>query len=248
MSSELTDYFAGAIAERYDAGSPEMFEPHVLGPTVGLLAELAGDGPVLELAIGTGRVALPLHDRGVAVYGIDLSADMVEQLRTKPGGNDVEVTIGDFASATVGPKGDFTLVYLVFNTIGNLTTQNAQVAAFQNAAAHLKVGGAFVIEVGVPDLQRLPPGETDHVFHRDADHVGVDEHDVATQRLVSHHYTRVGDHFELVSMPFRYVWPSELDLMARIAGLRLRDRWAGWTKAPFTAESRSHVSVWEKTG
>lgn len=247
MSSDLPDYFAGAIAEQYDAGSPEMFEPHVLGPTVDLLAELAGDGPVLELAVGTGRVALPLHDRGVAVYGIDLSADMVAQLRAKPGGEDIEVTIGDLASATVGPKGEFALAYLVFNTIANLTTQDAQVAAFQNAATHLRVGGTFVIEVGVPDLQRLPPGETDVVFHRDADHVGVDELDVVTQRMVSHHYNRVGGHYELVSVPFRYVWPAELDLMARIAGLRLRDRWGGWTKAPFTAESRSHVSVWEKT-
>ena len=173
---------------------------------------------------------------------------MVAQLRAKPGGDGIEVTIGDFATATVGPTGDFTLAYLVFNTIGNLTTQDAQVEAFRNAASHLRTGGAFVVETGVPDLQRLPPGQTDIVFHRDADHVGVDEHDVVTQRLVSHHYNRVGDRYELTSLPFRYVWPSELDLMARIAGLRLRDRWAGWTRAPFTAESRSHVSVWEKAG
>jgi SAM-dependent methyltransferase len=248
MSAELPDRFAGAIAERYDAGSPEMFAPAVLGPTVDLLAELAGDGPALELAVGTGRVALPLHERGVDVYGIDLSADMVAQLRGKPGGDDVEVTIGDLTTATVGPRGEFTLAYLVFNTIGNVTTQDAQVAAFENAARHLAPGGCFVIEVEVPDLQRLPPGRTDLVFHRDADHVGVDEYDVARQGLVSHHYTRVGEHFEVVSMPFRYVWPAELDLMARIAGLRLRDRWAGWTKEPFTADSRSHVSVWEKNG
>jgi len=248
MSSEPSDHFSGAIAERYDAGSPKMFEPHVLGPTVDLLAELTADGPTLELAIGTGRVALPLKERGVDVYGIDLSPDMVAQLRAKPGGVDIEVTIGDLAAATVGPKGDFTLAYLVFNTIGNLTTQDAQVAAFQNAAAHLRVGGTFVIETGVPDLQRLPAGQTDVVFHRDADHVGIDEYDVLTQRLVSHHYSRVGDHYELVSVPFRYVWPSELDLMARVAGMRLRDRWAGWEREPFTAESRSHVSVWEKTG
>ena len=248
MSSRLPDHFAGATAEHYDAGSPEMFAAEVLGPTVDLLADLAGDGPALELAIGTGRVALPLHDRGVDVYGIDLSADMVAQLRAKPRGDEIEVAIGDFATTTVGPLGHFALAYLVFNTIGNVTTQDAQVATFQNAAAHLTVGGAFVIETGVPDLQRVVPGETDHVFHRDASHVGIDEHDVVTQRLVSHHYSRVGDHYELVSVPFRYVWPSELDLMARIAGLRLRDRWDGWTKQPFTAESRSHVSVWEKTG
>ena len=248
MSTELPDHFAGAVAERYDAGSPEMFAPDVLGPTVDLLAGLAGAGPALELAIGTGRVALPLHERGVDVYGIDLSPDMVAQLRAKPGGDDVEVVIGDFATAAVGPKGDFTLAYLVFNTIGNLTTQDAQVDAFRNASAHLRPGGTFVIETGVPDLRRLTPGETDIVFHRDAEHVGVDELDVVTQRMVSHHYNRVGDHYELVSVPFRYVWPSELDLMARIAGMRLRDRWAGWNREAFTAQSRSHVSVWEKTG
>ena len=248
MSSQLPDHFAGAVAERYDAGSPEMFAPDVLGPTVELLAELAGDGPALELAVGTGRVALPLHERGVDVYGIDLSPDMVARLRAKAGGDDIEVAIGDLASATVGPQGHFALAYLVFNTIGNLTTQDAQVDAFRNASAHLRTGGTFVIETGVPDLRRLPPGQTDIVFHRDADHVGVDELDVVSQRMVSHHYNRVGDHFEMVSFPFRYVWPSELDLMARIAGLRLRDRWGGWTRQPFTAESRSHVSVWEKTG
>ena len=248
MTSEQPDHFAGPIAERYDAGSVEMFAPEVLGPTVDLLAELAAGGPVLELAIGTGRVALPLHERGMDVYGIDLSPDMVAQLRAKPGGEDIEVAIGDFATATVGPKGEFALAYLVFNTIGNVTTQDAQVATFQNAATHLRVGGSFVIETGVPDLQRVVPGETDHVFHRDAEHLGVDEHDVVTQRLVSHHYNRVGDHYELVSVPFRYVWPSELDLMARLAGMRLGDRWAGWTRQPFTGESRSHISVWEKTG
>src|SRR5215203_2943028 len=191
MTAELPDHFAGAIAERYDARSPEMFAPAVLGPTVDLLAELAGDGPALELAIGTGRVALPLHERGVDVYGIDLSVDMVAQLRAKPGGSGIEVTIGDFATATVGPRGDFALAYLVFNTIGNLTTQDAQVDTFRNAAAHLRAGGTFVVETGVPDLQRLPPGQTDLVFHRDADHVGVDELDVVTQRMVSHHYNRV---------------------------------------------------------
>ena len=248
MPSQLPDHFAGAVAERYDAGSPEMFAPDVLGPTVDLLAELAGHGPALELAIGTGRVALPLHERGVDVHGIDLSPDMVAQLRAQPGGDDIEVAIGDISSTTVGPKGHFTLAYLVFNTIGNLTTQDAQVEAFRNASAHIRTGGTFVVETGVPDQQRLPPGLTDIVFHRDADHVGVDELDVVTQRMVSHHYNRVGDHFELVSVPFRYVWPAELDLMAQIAGLRLRDRWAGWTKEPFTAASRSHVSVWEKTG
>ena len=247
MPAELPDHFAGAVAARYDAGSPEMFHPEVLGPTVDLLAELAGPGPVLELGIGTGRVALPLRERGVDVHGIDLSSDMVAQLRAKPGGVDVEVTVGDFATATVGPVGGFTLAYLVFNTIGNVTTQDAQVATFQNAATHLAPGGRFVIEVGVPDLRRLPPGQTDVVFHRSADHVGIDEYDVVGQGLVSHHWNQVGDRFELVSVPFRYVWPAELDLMARLAGMRLRHRWSGWDRAPFTADSTAHVSVWEKT-
>jgi SAM-dependent methyltransferase len=224
-----------------------MFSPAVLDPTVDLLVDLAGVGPALELGIGTGRVALPLRRRGVDVHGIELSPAMAEQLRAKPGGEDIPVTIGDFATATAGPVGSFRLAYLVFNTIGNLVTQDAQVACFQNAADHLATGGCFVIEVGVPELQRLPPGESDHVFHRDANHVGIDEYDVVTQRLVSHHYTRVGDRYELLSVPFRYVWPSELDLMARIAGMRLRDRWASWTRDPFTAESTSHVSVWEKS-
>ena len=246
MSSQLPDYFAGAIAEQYDAGSPEMFEPHVLGPTVGLLAELAGDGPVLELAIGTGRVALPLHDRGVAVYGIDLSADMVEQLRAKPGGEDIDVTIGDLASATVGPKGEFALAYLVFNTIANLTTQDAQVACFRNAAAHLQPGGCFVIESDVPDLQRLPPGETVKPFDVSANHLGFDEFDIAHQGLISHHFSLVEGAWQRNSVPFRYVWPAELDLMAQLAGMALRERWADWTRVPFTADPRRHVSVWEK--
>jgi SAM-dependent methyltransferase len=221
-----------------------MFDPAVVDPVVDFLAGLAGEGAALELGIGTGRIAIPLSRRGVAVHGIDLSPQMVAQLRAKPGAEGVGVTVGDFATTRV--EGRFSLAYLVFNTIGNVTTQDAQVAAFENAARHLAPGGCFVIEVEVPDLQRLPPGRTDLVFHRDADHVGVDEFDVVRQGLVSHHYTRVGDHYEAVSMPFRYVWPSELDLMARIAGMRLRERWSGWRREPFTSDSGQHVSVWEK--
>jgi SAM-dependent methyltransferase len=233
------DFFGPEIAARYDAESAEMFAPEVLGPTVDRLQALAGGGPALELAIGTGRVALPLAARGVPVSGIELSEAMVAQLRAKPGGDAIPLTIGDMAGATI--EGRFRLVYLVFNSIGNLVTQDAQVACFANAAAHLEPGGCFVVEVGVPQLQRLPPGETHQVFAAADGYFGIDEIDVVTQRLVSHHVTASG----LESAPFRYVWPSELDLMARLAGMRLRDRWADWDGSPFTAESRKHVSVWE---
>ena len=236
-------YFDEAVAATYDEDSAERFDAAVLEPAVDFLAELAGSGSALEFAIGTGRVALPLAKRGVPMHGIDMSAAMVERLRAKPGG-DIPVTIGDFATTRV--DGSFSLVYLVYNTIGNLTTQEAQVACFRNAAVHLEPGGTFVVEVGVPELQRLPPGETGQVFHMGEDRWGIDEYDVARQGLISHHFWiregRAG-HF---SMPFRYVWPSELDLMAQLAGMTLRERWAGWTKDPFTSESRSHVSIWEK--
>jgi SAM-dependent methyltransferase len=218
-----------------------MGEPEAVARAVDVLAELAGDGGALELAIGTGRIALPLAERGVRVHGIDLSKPMVEQLRAKPGGDAIPVTIGDLATTRV--DGSFRLVYLVYNTINNLTTQDAQVACFENAAAHLEPGGSFVVEVGVPDLQRLPPGERYVAFSVRDDYVGVDEYDVVRQGLVSHHQSTG----RRLSMPFRYVWPSELDLMARIAGLTLRERWEDWTRAPFTAASRSHVSVWEKS-
>jgi SAM-dependent methyltransferase len=238
------NYFDGQQAERYDADATDMFEPAVVGPAVSFLADLAGSGAALELGIGTGRIALPLSQRGVAVHGIDLSPAMVAQLQAKPGAEAIPVTIGDFA--TTRAPGTFRLAYLVFNTIGNLTTQDAQVECFRNVAAHLEPGGCFVIEVGIPDLQRLPPGETVRAFTVSPTRLGFDEYDIAAQGLVSHHY-RVGDgQFEEFSMPFRYVWPSELDLMARLAGMTLRERWSSWIREPFTSESTSHVSVWEK--
>jgi SAM-dependent methyltransferase len=217
----MTDWFAGSVAERYD-DDREVASPEAVEPVVDFLEPLAGGG-ALELAIGTGRIAVPLASRGVRVAGIDLSPDMVAQLRRKT--EHIPVAIGDMATTRV--EGTFSLVYLVFNTIMNLTTQDAQVACFRNAAAHLLAGGRFVVEVMVPQLQRLPPGET---------RVGIDEYDVVGQGLVSHH--------ERVSVPFRYVWPAELDLMARLAGLQREERWAGWRREPFTAESTSHVSVW----
>ena len=237
-------YFDEPVAERYDDGSRDMFSAEVLEPTVELLAELARGGRTLELGIGTGRVALPLAERGVEVHGIDLSRAMVAKLREKPGGERIPVELGDFASTRV--DGTFTLAYLVFNTINNLTTQDAQVACFRNAAAHLEPGGCFLIEVGVPELRRLPPGETFHVFDVSETHWGFDEYDVVDQGLVSHHFSVVDGRIERSSVPFRYVWPAELDLMAELAGMKLRDRWAGWSREPFTSESRKHVSVWEK--
>jgi SAM-dependent methyltransferase len=236
-----TDHFAGRVAEHYDETLGEWGSPDVVAATVDFLVPLAHQG-ALELGIGTGRIALPLAARGVRVHGIDLSTDMVARLREKPGGDAIAVTIGDFATTRV--DGTFSLVYLVFNTIMNLTTQDAQVACFVNAAAHVESGGCFVIEVGVPALRRLPPGETHHVFAATEEHVGIDEYDTVAQGLISHHYRpRTGDYG---SGPFRYVWPAELDLMARIAGMALRERWAGWARGPFTAESEKHVSVWQK--
>ena len=240
------DHFGERIAARYDESSAEMFDPTVVEPVVDFLAGLAGGGAALELGIGTGRIALPLAQRGVDVHGIDLSSAMVARLRAKPGGEEIPVAIGDFATTRV--EGSFTLAYLVFNTIGNLTTQDAQVACFQNAAAHLEPGGHFVIEVGVPELQRLPPGETVRAFALTPTHLGFDEFDVANQGLISHHYELVDGQWQAHSLPFRYVWPAELDLMARLAGMTLRERWSSWTREPFTRESDKHVSVWAKTG
>jgi hypothetical protein len=237
-------YFDESVAATYDEDSAERFDPAVVEPAVNFLAELAGSGAALESAIGTGRIALPLAERGVSVHGIDMSAAMVERLRAKPGGDGIAVTIGDFATTRV--DGSFSLVYLVYNTIGNLTTQEAQVTCFRDAAGHLEPGGTFVIEVGVQELRRLPPGETGHVFHGGEDRWGIDEYDVARQGLISHHFWIQEGRAEHFSMPFRYVWPSELDLMAQLAGMQLRERWTGWTKEAFTSESRSHVSVWAK--
>jgi SAM-dependent methyltransferase len=237
-------YFDERIAARYDETSADMFKPEVVGPAVSFLADLAGGGAALELGVGTGRIALPLNERGVRVHGIDLSPAMVSRLRAKPGAEAIGVTIGDFATTKVGDT--FRLAYLVFNTIMNLTTQDEQVECFRNVAAHLEPGGCFVIEVGVPGLQRLPPGETFRAFNVSPTWLGFDEYDVAAQILSSHHYWVNDGQVEIFSAPYRYVWPSELDLMARIAGMRLRERWSDWSRSRFTSDSTSHVSVWEK--
>jgi SAM-dependent methyltransferase len=239
-------YFDERVAARYDDSEAEMFEAEAIDPVVDVLVELAGSGRALELGIGTGRIALPLARRGVSVHGIDLSKAMVARLRAKRDGEDIGVTIGDFATTTVDAS--FSLAYLVFNTIMNLTTQAGQVACFRNAAAHLEPGGCFVIEATIPDLRRLPPGETFHVFNASENHWGIDEYEVATQGLTSHHFEIVDGTVERSSIPFRYAWPSELDLMAQLAGMELRSRWGGWKREPFTSESTRHVSVWEKPG
>jgi Methyltransferase domain len=239
------DHFGESVAARYDESSADMFAPEAVDPAVDFLAGLAGGGAALELGIGTGRIALPLAARGVRVSGIDLSEAMVAQLREKPGGEAIPVTIGDFATSRV--EGTFALAYLVFNTISNLTSQEAQVACFENVSRHLEAGGRFVIEVEVPELRRLPPGETVRPFMVSSTRLGFDEFDVASQGLVSHHFWLEDGTWRNVSMPFRYVWSSELDLMARIAGMTLVERWSGWRREPFTSESRKHISVWQKT-
>jgi len=232
------DYFGEEVAARYDDSTADMESE----PVVDFLAALAGDDPALELGIGTGRIALPLVQRGVRVAGIDLSTAMVAKLREKRGGADIPVAIGDFATTRI--EGTFSLAYLVFNTINNLTTQEWQVACFENVSSHLEPGGCFVIEVGVPKLRLLPPGQRFVPFDGGSEHLGFDEYDVVGQGLISHHY--YPQEGVQASMPFRYVWPSELDLMARIAGMRLRERWGSWRREPFTAESVKHVSVWTK--
>lgn len=239
------NYFDERIAKSYEAKWPDSFEADVVDPAVDFLADLAGTGAALELGIGTGRIALPLSQRGVRMHGIELSPEMVAQLRAKPGGDKVAVTIGDFANTRV--NGLFQLAYLVRNTITNLTTQDAQVECFRNVATHLDKGGCFVIENYIPELQRLPPGETIHAFAVTPTHLGFEEYDVATQIAYSHHYWVVDGKLETFSAPFRYVWPSELDLMARLAGMTLRERWSSWKREPFTSESRSHISVWKKS-
>ena len=237
-------YFDERVAARYDESAEVMFDAGAVDPVVDFLVELAGSGRALELGIGTGRIALPLAQRGVPVHGIELSKAMAARLRGKPGAEHIGVTIGDFATTSVG--GTFSVAYLVFNTIMNLTTQAEQVACFRNVAAHLEPGGCFVIEVGVPDLQRLPPGETIRAFHVSETRWGLDEYDVARQGLVSHHFEIVDGGVERSSIPFRYAWPAELDLMAELADMRLRERWSGWRREPFTCDSRKHVTVWEK--
>jgi SAM-dependent methyltransferase len=239
------NYFDERIAERYETYWPNLFDRATVDPAVGFLADLAGSGAALELGVGTGRIAVPRRQRGVRVRGIELSPAMVSRLRTKPGADDIGVTIGDFATTRV--DGTFELAYLVRNTIMNLTTQDEQVACFRNVASHLRPGGRFVIEVIVPALRRLPPGETIRAFTVTPTHLGFDEYvDLVAQISVSHHYWMVDGSVETFSAPFRYVWPSELDLMARLAGMTLRERWRDWNRAPFTGDSPSHVSVWEK--
>jgi SAM-dependent methyltransferase len=234
----LENWFDEPVASRYDDSTGPYFDPAVINATADFLAELASEGAALELGIGTGRIALPLAARGVRVHGIDLSEAMVARLRAKPGGEEIPVTIGDFATTKV--EGGFSLAYVVFNTINNVTTQDAQVACFENVAAHLDPGGCFVVEVGVLSTRPL------EVFDLSDTHVGVDEYDADTQRLVSHHFSLVDGRWERVSMPFRGVSPAELDLMARIAGMTLRERWSNWERAPFTSASTKHVSVWER--
>ncbi|WP_306185251.1 MULTISPECIES: bifunctional 2-polyprenyl-6-hydroxyphenol methylase/3-demethylubiquinol 3-O-methyltransferase UbiG [unclassified Streptomyces] len=230
-------------AQRYDTPGSGMFAPEVLGPAVDRLAQLAGDGAALEFAIGTGRVAVPLAERGVPVTGIELSLPMVEQLRTKADESTIPVVIGDMA--TTAAPGKYTLVYLVYNTISNLLTQDEQVQCFRNAARHLTPGGRFVIELWVPELRRLPPGRTATVWQSEPGYIGLDTYDVLRQHVVSHHF-----HFDdtqqaqLFRSPHRYIWPAELDLMAQLAGFEAETRHADWAGAEFTAESRSHVSVY----
>jgi SAM-dependent methyltransferase len=240
---EHADVWDEATAQAYDADTLEMNAPEVLGPTVDRLVALAEGGPVLELAIGTGRVAVPLAERGVAVSGIELSEPMVAQLRTKADEERIPVVVGDMAHATV--PGEFSLVYLVFNTISNLLEQAEQVACFRNAAAHLRPGGRFVVELGMPDLQRLPPDRDAVIFEAGPGRIGLDTYDVATQHLVSHHF-RFGEGTEaqLFRSRHRYAWPAELDLMGQLAGFTLEHRWSGWSGEPFTSASASHVSVY----
>jgi SAM-dependent methyltransferase len=237
-------YFGERVAARYDDPSDRMFQPEAIGPAVSLLAELAGSGRALELAIGTGRIGLPLSQRGVPVHGIEISRAMVARLRGKSGGEAIAVAIGDMATTRV--DGTFTLAYLVFNTINNLTTQEAQVACFRNVAEHLAPGGCFVIETAIPDLRHLPAGQDILGYRAGPDRIVSYSFDHATQQYRGHYVDFADGRGEYRTIPFRYVWPSELDLMAQLAGLRMRDRWAGWNREPLTTDSRSHVSVWEK--
>lgn len=240
MSPE--NHFDEPVAAHYDEDRAAMFAPGILRPTVDLLASLAVGGTALELAIGTGRVALPLSERGVRVAGIELSEAMAARLAAKPSGDAIDVTIGDMTSARA--DGEFGLVYLVFNTIGNVLTQDGQVEVFRNAARHLVPGGHFLIETALPPIGRIVPGATEVIGAWEDGHVCVDELDPVTQRLTSHHWMRDGDGWRTGSTPQRWVWPSELDLMARLAGLELAERWGGWDRRAFTAESTKHVSVW----
>jgi SAM-dependent methyltransferase len=237
--------FVGEIARTYDQPGTGMFSPRVIEATVDCLVELTDGGAAMEFAIGTGRIAVPLAARGVSVSGIELSADMLDVLRSKPGARDIRAVEGDMAATFVG--GDFSVVYLVFNTIMNLTTQDEQVACFENAARHLRPGGRFVVETGVPALRRLPRGNSGVPFALTEDYIGIDDFIDRTHKQISRsrHFNRLPDgSFTEFTAPFRYVWPAELDLMARIAGMTLEHRWAWWDRSPFTGESTLHVSVW----
>ncbi|OEV03019.1 class I SAM-dependent methyltransferase [Streptomyces oceani] len=238
------DVWTERVARGYDESSAYLYAADVLGPAVDFLASRAGPAGALEFALGTGRVALPLRERGVRVAGIEKSEPMLRQFRAKPGSEAVPVTLGDMATARA--PGEFDLVYLVYNGITCLLSQDEQVACFRNAALHLTPGGRFVVEVFVPELRRLPPGETARPFHIGAHHLGVDTYDLVNQRLVSHHYTIAEGRADTFRSPHRFVWPAELDLMAQLAGMALRERRADWSEAPFTDSSRSHVSVWQK--
>jgi SAM-dependent methyltransferase len=238
-------FFGERVAAVYDELSASMFDPAVVGPAVDMLAELAGEGAALEFAVGTGRIALPLAERGVRVAGIDNSEAMVARLRDKPGAEQVDAVVGDMAATRV--DGEFSLVYLVFNTIFNLVTQDGQVACFENAAAHLRSGGRFVIEARVPELQRLPLGQTVLPWRAEPGGISAYVYDVVTQGLSGQHYHFIDGRVETTPTEMRYAWPAELDLMARLAGMRLAERWAGWGREPFTALSPSHVSVYEKS-
>ncbi len=249
LGDSADGWFPESVAADYDAPGGAN-APDVVGPAVEVLADLADGGPVLELAVGTGRIAAPLAARGVRVAGIELSRAMAARIVDKPGGAAVEVAIGDMTTTRVA--GEFSLVYLVFNTISNVTSQDGQVAVFGNAAAHLRPGGLFLIEVGLPDLRRLPPGQDTVPFTvapgPDGDgYVGFDQYDVVTQEFTSNHVTVSADGTgSFRRIPFRYAWPAEMDLMARIAGMQLRHRWSDWDRSELTPESAKHVSVWVK--
>lgn len=235
--------YVGEVAARYDEAHRHLYRKEVLGPTLDVLQDLASWHPVLEFGVGTGRVALPLRERGLEVHGIDLSQDMVRILREKPGGQDMPVIVGDMTSTRMSET--FGLVYLVSNGISNLLSQAEQRRCFQNAAAQLSSGGFFVVEAGVPPLRSMPPGQLTVPFAITTDHVGVDTFDLVRQRFTSHHFWPTGQVYRAIRTHHRYAWPAELDLMADIVGLRLRHRWADWTRTPFTSDSTTHVSVWQ---
>ena len=240
-----SDVWDEETAANYEEGSSEKFASETLDPTVDFLVRLAGSGPALEFAIGTGRVGIPLVQRGVPVTGIELSEPMVAQLRRKIDEGALPVVVGDMATTVV--PGQFSLVYLVWNSISNLRTQAEQVACFANAARHLSSGGRFVIELWVPPLRRLPPGQLAAPFEVSDGHLGFDTYDLVTQECTSHHYSRRPDgSVGYGAGHFRYIWPAECDLMARLAGLELEERFADWDRSPFTSESESHVSVWRR--